>query len=68
VRARFVGTGGGAMTLKGDRLLWAMVIVLIALWALGIGRANTAGGLIHLLLFIAVVLILVRLVRGRRIL
>jgi uncharacterized membrane protein YtjA (UPF0391 family) len=56
------------MTLKGDRLLWAIVIVLIALWALGIGRANTAGGLIHLLLFIAVVMILVRLVRGRRIL
>jgi hypothetical protein len=54
------------MALKGDRLLWAVVIVLIALWAFG--SANDMGGLIHLLLVIAVIVILVRLVRGRKIL
>jgi len=56
------------MALKGDRLLWTVVVVLILLWALGMRSANSMGGLIHLLLFIAVVVILVRLVRGRRLL
>jgi len=54
------------MALKGDRLLWTVVIVLIVLWALGLESANDMGGLIHLLLVIAVVVILVRLIRGRR--
>lgn len=54
------------MALRGDRLLWTVVIVLIVLWALG--TANAFGGLIHLLLVIAVVVILVRLIQGRRIL
>ena len=56
------------MALKGDRLLWTVVIVLIVLWALGMGSANALGGLIHLLLVIAVVVILVRLIQGRRLL
>jgi hypothetical protein len=56
------------MALKGDRLLWTVVIVLVVLWALGRGSAYAMGGLIHLLLVIAVVVILVRLLRGRRLL
>jgi len=56
------------MALKGDRLLWTVVIVLIILWALGMGSAYELGGLIHLLLVIAVVVIVYRLVRGRRLL
>jgi hypothetical protein len=56
------------MVLKGDRQLWAVVIVLIALWALGMGSGSAAGGLIHLLLFVAVMVIVMRLVRGRRLL
>jgi len=56
------------MTLKGDRLLWTVVIILIVLWALGMGSAYDMGGLIHLLLVIAVIVILVRLIRGRRLL
>ena len=56
------------MALKGDRLLWAVVIVLVVLWALGMGSAYELGGLIHLLLVIAVVVIVYRLVRGRRLL
>jgi len=54
------------MALKGDRLIWTVVIVLIALWALGVG--NALGGLVHLLLVIAVVVVLWRLLRGRRVL
>ena len=56
------------MALKGDRLLWTVVIVLIVLWALGMGSENAMGGLIHLLLVIAVVVILVRLIRGQKLL
>jgi hypothetical protein len=56
------------MALKGDRLLWTVVIVLVVLWALGMGTGDEMGGLVHLLLVIAVVVILVRLIRGRRLL
>jgi len=56
------------MALKGDRLLWTVVIVLIVLWALGMGSENDMGGLIHLLLVIAVVVILVRVIGGQKLL
>lgn len=56
------------MTLKGDRLLWTVVLVLVVLWALGMGSENDGGGLIHLLLVIAVVVILVRVIRGQKLL
>ncbi len=54
------------MARKGDRLLWTVVIVLLALWVLG--TVNAVGGLIHLLLVIAVVVVVIRLMQGRRIL
>jgi len=54
--------------MKGDRLLWTVAIVLLLLWALGLGVGYALGGLIHLLLVIAVVVIVVRLVRGRKLL
>ena len=56
------------MALKGDRLLWTVVIVLLVLWAIGISGPYAMGGLINLLLVIAVVVIVVRLVQGRRVL
>jgi uncharacterized protein DUF5670 len=57
------------MARKGDRLVWTVVIVLILLWALGMSNAEYAmGGLIHLLLVIAVVVIVIRFIQGRRIL
>lgn len=49
-------------------MLWTIVIILIVLWALGLASAQTAGGLIHVLLVIAVVVIVVRLLQGRRVL
>jgi hypothetical protein len=54
------------VALKGDRLLWTVVIVLLVLWALGTVSA-VGGGLIHLLLVIAVIVILVRFIQGRRV-
>jgi len=56
------------MALQGDKLLWPLVIVLVVLWTLGMRSANAMGGLIHVLLVIAAVVILVGLIRGRRLL
>ncbi len=49
-------------------MLELIAVVLIVLWILGFVTANTMGGFIHILLVIAVVMILVRLIQGRRIL
>lgn len=46
-------------------MLSALLIVLVILWLLGIGTSYTAGGLIHILLVIAVVVVLFRVIQGR---
>ena len=46
--------------------MWTLAIILIILWLLGFVSSYTFGGLIHLLLVIAIVVILVRLIQGRR--
>lgn len=48
-------------------MLETIAIVLLVLWALGLVSSYTMGGFIHLLLVIAVLVILVRFIRGRRI-
>ena len=48
-------------------MLWTIAIILIVLWALGLVSGYTMGAFIHVLLVLAVVLILVRLIQGRRI-
>jgi len=47
-------------------MLWTLAIVLLILWALGFLAFHVAGGLIHLLLVIAVIVIVYRLITGRR--
>lgn len=47
-------------------MLWTLAIILLVLWALGLVSAYTMGGFIHVLLVIAVVVILVQLIQGRR--
>ena len=47
-------------------MLELIAIILIVLWLLGFVTSHTMGGFIHILLVIAVVVILVRLIRGRR--
>jgi hypothetical protein len=44
-----------------------IAIVLIVLWLLGFVTSSTMGGLIHILLVVAVIIILVRLIQGRRV-
>jgi hypothetical protein len=49
-------------------MLWALATVLIVLWLLGMVSAYTMGGFVHVLLVIAVVLVVVQLIQGRRLL
>ena len=48
-------------------MLWTIALILLVLWALGLVSSVTMGGFIHLLLVAAIVLILVRLIQGRRV-
>jgi hypothetical protein len=48
-------------------MLWTIAVVLMALWLLGLVTAYTMGGLIHVLLVIAVVVVLMRIIQGRKI-
>lgn len=47
-------------------MLWTIVVVLLILWALGLVTSYTMGGLIHALLVIAIIVILVNVIQGRR--
>jgi len=56
------------VALKGDRMLWTIALILIVLWVLGLVSSYTLGGLIHVLLVIAIVVIVIRVIQGRKIL
>ena len=47
-------------------MLWTIAIILIVLWAVGLVSSYTIGGFIHILLVIALVVILLRAISGRR--
>jgi hypothetical protein len=47
-------------------MLWTIFVILVILWLLGLVSGYTMGGVIHLLLVIAVVVVLVRFIQGRR--
>lgn len=48
-------------------MLWTIAAVLVVLWLLGMVSSYTVGGFIHLLLVLAVIVVLVRLISGRRV-
>ena len=48
--------------------MMTIAIILIVLWALGFITSYTMGGLIHILLVIAIIVVLVRVIQGRRVL
>jgi len=52
---------------EGPTMLMTIAIVLIVLWLLGMVTSYTMGGLIHALLVIAVIVVLVRVIQGRRV-
>ncbi len=47
-------------------MLWTIAVILLVLWALGMVSSYTAGGFVHLLLVIAVIVIVFQFVSGRR--
>jgi len=49
-------------------MLWGLAVVLIVLWLLGLLTSYTMGGFIHVLLVIAIVVVLVRVIQGRKVL
>jgi hypothetical protein len=49
-------------------MLWTLFLILLLMWLLAMASAYTIGGLIHLLLVVALVVLLLQTVRGRRLL
>ena len=47
-------------------MLWTIALILIILWVLGLVSSYTMGGFIHILLVIAVIVVLVNIIQGRR--
>jgi hypothetical protein len=47
-------------------MLWTIAVILLVLWVLGLVSSYTAGGLVHLLLVIAVIVIVLQFIGGRR--
>jgi hypothetical protein len=47
-------------------MLWTIAVILVVLWLLGIVSSYTLGGFIHILLVIAIVIIVINLIQGRR--
>jgi len=48
-------------------MLWTLFVILLLLWLLGLVSSYTLGGFIHLLLILALVVLLIRVIEGRRV-
>lgn len=48
-------------------MLWTLAVILMVLWALGLVTSFTMGGFIHILLVLALIVLVVRLIQGRRV-
>jgi hypothetical protein len=47
-------------------MLWTLAVILLILWLLGLVTSYTLGGFIHILLVVAIVVVLIRIIQGRR--
>jgi hypothetical protein len=47
-------------------LLWTVAIILVILWLLGMVSSYTLGGFVHILLVLAIIVVLIRVIQGRR--
>jgi hypothetical protein len=48
-------------------MLWTIAVILVVLWALGMVTSYTLSGFVHILLVLAIVMVLIRVIQGRRI-
>jgi Family of unknown function (DUF5670) len=51
---------------KGTTMLWTIFVLLVVLWLLGMVSSYTLGGFLHLLLVLAIAVVLIRVIQGRR--
>jgi hypothetical protein len=49
-------------------MLWTVAVILMVLWALGLVTSYTMGGFIHILIAVAAIVVLIRIIQGRRVL
>jgi Family of unknown function (DUF5670) len=49
-------------------MLWTIAVILLVLWAVGLVTSYTMGGFIHILLVIAIVVVLINVIQGRKVL
>ena len=47
-------------------MLWTVFVILLVLWLLGMGTSHTPGGFIHIVLLVALGVVLIRIIEGRR--
>jgi hypothetical protein len=47
-------------------VLWTIAVILLVMWALGLATSYTVSGFIHILLILAIVVVLIRVIQGRR--
>jgi len=47
-------------------MLWTIAVIMMVLWLLGLVSSYTMGGFIHILLVIAIIVVLIRIIQGRR--
>jgi hypothetical protein len=48
-------------------MLWTVAVVLFVLWALGLVTSTTMGGFVHILLVLAIIVVLISVIQGRRV-
>ena len=48
-------------------MLWAIFVILLVLWLLGLVSSYTLGGYLHILLLLAIAVLLIRVIQGRRV-
>jgi hypothetical protein len=68
-RRAFVPTNLGnsrLLTKGGEAMLWTIFVILLVLWLLGVVSSYTVGGFIHILLVLALVVLLINIIGGRR--
>jgi hypothetical protein len=59
-------TKQGKLNLEDCNMLWTIFVILLVLWLLGLVSSYTLGGFIHILLVLAIIVLIINLVSGRR--
>ena len=66
-RAATLGMGVHISTAGDKKMLWTICVILLVLWALGMATSYPASGLIYILLVVGLVVMVIRLIQGRRV-